>query len=88
MPPEPAGCDRLREAGAELLCRAAGLPALPLHARFWRRTIDRRPATGLPQVPGFAILIADARSSQNQIDVTPLNGLPVAHAQRLKADPM
>ena len=32
----------------------------------------------MPQVPGFAILIADARSSPQPIDVTPLNGLPMA----------
>jgi hypothetical protein len=32
----------------------------------------------MPQVPGFAILISDARSSQQPIDVTPLNGLPMA----------
>ena len=32
----------------------------------------------MPQVPGFAILIADSRSSQQPIDVTPVNGLPIA----------
>jgi hypothetical protein len=32
----------------------------------------------MPQVPGFAILIADARSFQPPIDVTPLN---VVHAR-------
>jgi hypothetical protein len=37
----------------------------------------------MPQVPGFAILIADARSSQQPIDLAPLNGLPMAHAARL-----
>jgi hypothetical protein len=37
----------------------------------------------MPQVPGFAILIADTRSSQQPIDVTPLNGLPIARAPRL-----
>jgi hypothetical protein len=41
---------------------------------------------GMPQVPGFAILIADARSFQQPIDVTPLNGLPMALAPRLEAD--
>jgi hypothetical protein len=40
----------------------------------------------MPQVPGFAILISDARSSQQPIDITPLNGLPIAHAPRLGAD--
>jgi hypothetical protein len=40
----------------------------------------------MPQVPGFAILIADARSIQQPIDVTPLNGLPVVHPPRLEAD--
>ncbi len=40
----------------------------------------------MPQVPGFAILIADARSSQQPIDVTPLNGLPIALASRSQAD--
>jgi hypothetical protein len=37
----------------------------------------------LPQVPGFAILISDARSSPQPIDVTPVNGLPIARAPRL-----
>jgi hypothetical protein len=33
---------------------------------------DRAPASNnMPQVPGFAILIADARSSQQVLDVTP-----------------
>jgi hypothetical protein len=32
----------------------------------------------MSQISGFTILIADARSSQQSIDVTPLNGLPVA----------
>jgi hypothetical protein len=41
---------------------------------------------GMPQIPGFAILIADARSSPQSIDVTPLNGLPMALAPRLEAD--
>jgi hypothetical protein len=27
----------------------------------------------MPQIPGFAILIADARSATEAIDVTPLN---------------
>jgi hypothetical protein len=40
----------------------------------------------MPQVPGFAILIADTRSSQQPIDVTPLNGLPMALAPRSQAD--
>src|SRR5258705_10901391 len=40
----------------------------------------------MPQVPGFAILISDARSSQQPIDVTPLNGLPMAHAPQLEAE--
>jgi hypothetical protein len=40
----------------------------------------------MPQVPGFAILIADARSFQPPIDVTPLNGLPMALAPRSQAD--
>jgi hypothetical protein len=44
-------------------------------------------SNNMPPVPGFAILIADARSSQQAIDVTPLNGLPIAHAPRgLEAD--
>jgi hypothetical protein len=48
---------------------------------------DRNPAgNGMPQVPGFAILIADARSFQQPIDVAPLNGMPMAHAPRLEAD--
>jgi HEAT repeat protein len=39
---------------------------------------------GMPQVPGFAILIADARSFQPPpIDVTPFTGLPMALAPRL-----
>jgi len=41
---------------------------------------------GMPQVPGFAILIADARSFQPPIDVTPLNGVPKALAPRSEAD--
>ena len=41
---------------------------------------------GMPQVPGFAILIADGRLSQQAIDVTPLPGLPMALAPRLEAD--
>jgi hypothetical protein len=40
----------------------------------------------MPQVPGFAILIADARSFQPPIDVTPLNGRPMALAPRSQAD--
>jgi hypothetical protein len=40
----------------------------------------------MPQIPGFAILIADARSSQQPIvDITPMNGLPMA--TRFEADP-
>src|SRR5258708_6497472 len=35
----------------------------------------------MPQVPGFAILIADTRSSP--IDITPVNSLPIARAPRL-----
>jgi hypothetical protein len=36
---------------------------------------------GMPQIPGFSILITDARSSPQPIDVTPaLNGSPVVHA--------
>src|SRR5216684_4495423 len=30
------------------------------------------PGNNMPQIPGFAILISDARSSQQAIDVTPL----------------
>jgi hypothetical protein len=44
---------------------------------------DKTSAGNMPQVPGFAILISDARSSQQPIDVTPLNGLPIARAPRL-----
>jgi hypothetical protein len=40
----------------------------------------------MPQVPGFAILIADARSSQQPINVTPLNGPPIALAPRADRD--
>jgi hypothetical protein len=41
----------------------------------------------MPQIPGFAILIADAHSSQQPIvDITPMNGLPMA--TRFEADPM
>ena len=40
---------------------------------------DRNPAGHMPQVPGFAILIADARSSHQPVDITPL-------APRLEAD--
>jgi hypothetical protein len=40
----------------------------------------------VPQVPGFAILIADARSSQQPINVTPLNGPPMALAPRSQPD--
>jgi len=48
---------------------------------------DRTSAgNNMPQVPGFAILIADTRSFQPPIDVTPLNGLPVALAPRSQAD--
>jgi hypothetical protein len=48
---------------------------------------ERTPAGGnMPQVPGFAILIADARSFQQPIDVTPLNGVPKAFAPRSEAD--
>jgi len=41
------------------------------------------PAGNMPQVPGFAILIADARSFQQPIDVAPL---PMAVVPRLEAD--
>jgi hypothetical protein len=41
---------------------------------------------GPRQIFGFAILFADARSSQQAIDVTPLNGVPVLHAPRLGAN--
>jgi hypothetical protein len=34
----------------------------------------------MPQVSGFAILIADARSSQQTLDLTPLNNLHAAVA--------
>jgi hypothetical protein len=45
---------------------------------------DRAPAGNhMPQVPGFAILIADARSFQQPIDLAPL---PMAVAPRLEAD--
>jgi hypothetical protein len=45
---------------------------------------DRTPAgNGMPQVPGFAILISDARSFQPPIDITPL---PMALAPRTQAD--
>ena len=37
----------------------------------------------MPQIPGFAILIADARSVQQPIDITPL---PMALAQRSQVD--
>jgi hypothetical protein len=47
---------------------------------------DRTSGNNMPQVPGFAILIADTRSSQQPIDVTPLNGLPIALAPRSQAD--
>jgi hypothetical protein len=40
-------------------------------------------ANNMPQVPGFAILIADARSFQPPIDVTPL---PMALAPRSQSD--
>jgi hypothetical protein len=37
---------------------------------------DRSPVgNNMPQVPGFAILIADARAGQRPIDVTPLRGM-------------
>jgi hypothetical protein len=37
---------------------------------------DRAPAgNNMAQVPGFAILIQDARASQQPIDITPLNGM-------------
>jgi len=39
-----------------------------------------------PPANVVAILIADARSFQQPIDVAPLNGLPMAHAPRLQAD--
>ena len=48
-------------------------------ARSLLEETERAPAAGnMPHVPGFAILIADARSSQQTLDVTPLNGLPAA----------
>src|SRR5258708_40373294 len=47
---------------------------------------DRSAGNNLPQVPGFAILIADARLSQQPIDVAPVNGLPIALVPRLGAD--
>jgi hypothetical protein len=38
---------------------------------------DRAPASNsMPQVPGFAILIADTRAAQPTLDIMPLNGLP------------
>jgi hypothetical protein len=38
---------------------------------------ERSPAAaGMPQIPGFAILISDQRSSAQAIDVTPLAPLP------------
>jgi hypothetical protein len=40
----------------------------------------------MSQVPGFAILIADARASQKIVDVTPLKGLPMALAPVSPAD--
>jgi hypothetical protein len=55
-------------------------------ARTLLEDSDRGPAGNMPQVPGFAILIADARSFQQPIDVAPLNGLPMAVAPRLEAD--
>jgi hypothetical protein len=39
----------------------------------------------MSQVPGFAILIADARTVQQPIDITP-RGLPIALAPRSQAD--
>jgi hypothetical protein len=48
---------------------------------------ERTPAgNNMPQVPGFAILISDALSSQQPIDVTPLNSLPMALVSRSQAD--
>jgi hypothetical protein len=49
-------------------------------ARTLLEESDRNSAgNNMPQVPGFAILISDARSFQQPIDVTPL---PVAFAPR------
>jgi hypothetical protein len=51
-----------------------------------RAILEENPQTpagnNMAQVPGFAILISDARSFQQPIDVTPLNGLPTALAPR------
>src|SRR5579883_1056163 len=45
-------------------------------ARTLLEESDRGPAgNNMPQVPGFAILIADARASQHAIDITPINAL-------------
>jgi hypothetical protein len=46
------------------------------------------PGGSMPQAPGFAILIADQRSQAMPlpIDVTPINGLPLALAPRSQAD--
>jgi hypothetical protein len=52
-------------------------------ARTLLEDTDKSAGNNMPQVPGFAILIADARSSQQPIDVTPVNGLPIARAPRL-----
>ena len=35
----------------------------------WRKTAERSAGNGMPQVPGFAILIADARSTHLPSDV-------------------
>jgi len=40
----------------------------------------------MPQVPGFAILIADARSIQQPIDITPLNGVAALSPPAGRAD--
>src|SRR5258705_3283295 len=55
-------------------------------ARTLLEDTDKTAGNNMPQAPGFAILIADTRSSQQPIDVTPLNGLPMALAPRLGAD--
>jgi hypothetical protein len=45
-------------------------------ARILLEEPERTPASAnMPQVPGFAILIQDARANQQPIDITPLNGM-------------
>jgi hypothetical protein len=52
-------------------------------ARTILEETERAPAgSGVSQLPGFAILIADARSAQHPIDVTPLPGAPLLPAHR------